>query len=98
MPKWVGLSCFVILFILVASILCVRLNSALSDNQLARYRLEAAQKHYKAAEVELQAAQIELKNALYRRWLLNLQYKGLNLKGNWEEDLENLKKENGFYD
>ena len=91
MFRWVGLTSFIVMFLLVVSILCIHLNTELSDNRLAKIRLDTAQKRSKAAEVELD-------NALYKQWVLGIQYKDLNLKDKWKEELEQFKKENGYYD
>ena len=70
MFKWVG---FITVFFLVVSILCVHLNTELSDNKLAHYRLDTAKKRNEAAAVELD-------NALYKRWVFQMLYKDVEFK------------------
>lgn len=91
MFKYVGLSCFIVLFFLIVSILCIRLNTELSNNKLAQYRLDTA-------KMRKETAEIELDNALYKQWILGLQYKDLNLKDKWKEELEQLKQDNKYYE
>lgn len=91
MFRRVGFVTFIILFLLVVSILCVRLNTELSDNRLAKYRLDTAKKRFEVAEVELE-------NALYKRWVFKILYKDVEFKDEWIKELEQFKKENGYYD
>lgn len=91
MLKLLKFSCFVVLFVLVVSIFCIRLNTELSDNKLAQYRLDTA-------KMRKETAEIELDNALYKQWILGLQYKDLNLRDKWKEELEQLKQDNKYYE
>ena len=77
--------------ILVIIIQCTILNR---EQEL----LKATKLNVSVAEKRLEAAEVELDTAMYRWWLIDLQYKDLNLKDKWKEELEQFKKDNGFYD
>ena len=107
MFKWVGLSSFIVLFLLVVTILCVHLNTALSDNQLAQYRLDIAKKRKEVAEVELEnaldtakkrneTASVELENALYRYWVNQVLYKDVEFKDDWKKEVYDFWEQNGY--
>ena len=86
---------FTVLLLLIAVLsvacLCTRLNR---EQEL----LKASKLNVQVAEKRKEAAEVELENAMYRWWLIDMQYKDLNLKDKWKEELEQFKKENGFYD
>ena len=90
MNKAITVMLFVLLVLAVAC-LCTRLNR---EQEL----LKASKLNVQVSEKRKEAAEVELENAMYRWWLIDMQYKDLNLKDKWKEELEQFKKENGFYD
>lgn len=90
MYKWVGLIigvCCVLSF----AILCTRLNTEQELLKAAKYNTEAAQNRYKASKVEFI-------NELYRFERYKVLFKDAKEKDNWQQEVEELKIVNGYYD
>ena len=91
MYKWLGLTGFILVLIMILSILGNILHIKQIDSKLADYRLDTAIKRNKTATVELE-------NALYRRWVNQMLYKEVQFKDESIEEVEQFKRDNGFYE
>lgn len=76
---------------LLVAILCTRLNT---EQEL----LKVTKLNVQAAEKRLQAAEVELDNALYKQWVYSILWKDVEKKDEWKKEVEELKRDNGFYD
>ena len=91
MFKWVGAIGVFVLLVLAVSVLCTELNTRQTKQRAANIELDTAIKRN-------QAAKWDLENAFYRRVVLKKLAEGVSRKDNWEDDLEELKRLNGFYE
>lgn len=91
MFKWVGMTGFIIILIMIVSILGNILHKTRVESQLAEYLIDTAKKRNYVATVELS-------NALYRYKVNKTLYKNVDNKDDWIEELEQFKRDNGFYE
>ena len=90
MYKWVGITIGVCCVLLLA-ILCTRLNTEQELLKAAKYNAEAAQNRYSTSK-------IEFINELYRFERYKVLFKDAKEKDNWQQEVEELKIANGYYD
>lgn len=89
MSKWVGII-FVVCGVLMMAVLCTKLNT---EQEL----LKAAKYNAQAAEQRVRTAKVEFINELYRSERYKVLFNDAVHKGDWEVEIEELKKINGYY-
>ena len=93
MCKRVGIATVILSIcgILLIAILCTKLNTEQQLLLAAKYNAEAAKNRYCASKVEFI-------NELYRFERYKILFKDAKEKDNWQQEVEELKIANGYYD